>query len=412
MGNNDSSILYNRIFPVTENVLGTIYTASRQENWTNHRTTSANLPDWKLRIVRGENASTTLVAHSKSISGFGSGLSVSNIGTTYGADAVFGYIALLRGDLFPMSSEVPDAGLYSTALGIAEENFVKSYRSARQQVNAGQFIGELRQTLNFIRSPLKSLEKMTLKLGDSLSDINKKLRQATASQKLRAITDTWLAYQYAAKPLANDAAGAYQLLKKNYIDNPSWDVIRIIGTGSSESITPERIELSSTPTGPGYARIRYKAKQSCSVRLIGAYKVSISHPGDAPVWDAAGLSPDNWAPTSWEIIPYSFVVDYFTNAGRVIDAYAASDVDFEWINQTTRQEITRVCVGLVREPGDTDPRNYAYGGAGTMYQKDVSRYPHANSFAPPFRLKIPGLGQGLNLAALANTFDSLKRLKW
>lgn len=412
MGNNDTSILYNRKFPVTENVLGTISTAEVQESWVNFRTTGPNVPDYKGKIARGEDASTTLVGHSRTVTGFGSGFSISNLGTTPYADAVFGYIALLRGDLFPMASEVPSASLYATALGKAEENFVKSYRNASRDFSSGVFIGELRQTLNFLRSPLKSLERKTLDMGDNLKDLNRRAHGLKASQKLSMLTDSWLAFQYGARPLVKDAADAYKALKKNFIDNPSFEMVRIRGDGMAEEATPERLELTDTPTGPGYARIRYSGHQSCSVRLIGGWKKSISHPGNAPVWDSFGLSPDNWAPTLWEIIPYSFVADYFTNAGSVIDAYSASWVEFAWINQTTRNEILHRCVGLVREPGDPDGRNTAYGGAGSITQRNVSRFPHANEFAPPFRLKIPGLTQGLNLAALANSFDSLKKLKW
>lgn len=53
------------------------------------------------------------------------------------------------------------------------------------------------------------------------------------------------------------------------------------------------------------------------------YRGRIDAQVDAPVWnnlDLFGFSAKEFVPTLWELLPWSFLVDYFTNVGDILDA--------------------------------------------------------------------------------------------
>jgi hypothetical protein len=52
-----------------------------------------------------------------------------------------------------------------------------------------------------------------------------------------------------------------------------------------------------------------------------------------------GLLPERFLPTVWELIPYSFVADYFINVGDIISSYAfhRENIAFGW---TTYKAVT------------------------------------------------------------------------
>jgi hypothetical protein len=431
MGRHDTTVTCNQIFEFREFLLGSLVSLeTRQENWVNYRTTGPNFPDWKDRIANLKEATTSLTAFRKECKGFRSGTASFNLGTTPNAQQYTGAIALARSDLYPLHAEAFDDGLYIKALGRAEEDFASKYRERSREFQSGVFIGELAETVRFLKNPAKSLEKLTTgKLADGMKAANRKTRGATNSQKLQAVTDTWLAYVYAAKPLVSDISDAHIALSHQYgfdadgltvssgafvldlqhehnREAQGWrNGIRVRGVGASESVSDQRLEVVK-----GDVRAWFYSKQSCSIIIRGA--VAYGMDGRPSPYQRWGLTPDNWAPTLWEIIPYSFVVDYFTNVGSVIDAWSVGFVDFAWVNMTIRQESTRECRGLTKDPNDTNPQNFAAGGHGVITQKQVARRVHSNEFNPRFSLKLPSTGQALNLAALANTVQSLKKLKW
>jgi hypothetical protein len=114
-----------------------------------------------------------------------------------------------------------------------------------------------------------------------------------------------------------------------------------------------------------------------------------------------GFSPKDFLPTAWELIPYSFLVDYFSNIGGIIYGMSNLFTNLAWHNSTVRKELKfrqwgteYPLPGLVRITG-------AYAKCVTS-KVSVERSKYTGHGVPSLAFKIPGFRslKWLNIAAL------------
>jgi hypothetical protein len=116
-----------------------------------------------------------------------------------------------------------------------------------------------------------------------------------------------------------------------------------------------------------------------------------------------GLLPKNFLPTAWELIPYSFLVDYFTNISTIIDAWSFINGNLAWAYKTERSEIRthNKFAGLsVDSPGKIASFNV---GDTVWVERTVQRR-NLSSLIPNFGFRLPGFGsrKALNIATLVH----------
>jgi hypothetical protein len=122
-------------------------------------------------------------------------------------------------------------------------------------------------------------------------------------------SDSWLAWQYGIRPLISDLEGA---VKEYYKVRSVQPIIRTFsamgrndqrGGGTSTQVSPA---ASYTTVWDQYARIR------CSAEFEDS----------ASAWDQTAQRVGLTDPLllAWELIPYSFVVDWFINVGEFLQA--------------------------------------------------------------------------------------------
>jgi hypothetical protein len=119
--------------------------------------------------------------------------------------------------------------------------------------------------------------------------------------------------------------------------------------------------------------------------------------------DAAlfGFSPEQFLPTAWELVPYSFLIDYFTNIGDIIAGWSSLLVPLKWANKTTRKtnEVTRVAMS-----DKSLTANFQSGTPAIVVGRNtyVVRAKYSGTTVPDFDLRVPSLGsqRWLNIAAL------------
>jgi hypothetical protein len=137
---------------------------------------------------------------------------------------------------------------------------------------------------------------------------------------------------------------------------------------------------------------------------------------DPPLGQATeemGVRARDFLPAVWEAIPYSFLIDYFTNIGDIIEAVSFPLTGIAWGSITFRnhsiRSVERVAVdpdalGVVF-PQDGSNKVFSFKPFFVEWdRKYVDRAVWNGSYIPSFRFEIPGTKNWkkyFNIAALA-----------
>lgn len=221
-----------------------------------------------------------------------------------------------------------DASTVTTVHNRLIQKFLEAADSARSSFELGQDIGELRETIESLIHPMKSLRELTLGYIDRAKRIARRYRGPSAS---RALADAWLEYRFGWRPLASDVADAYVVSKRwQYPDSIRMHVAAgapyAQTNGSySQAVPPGSFKITFRSTG------RYSEKLTFSIRTgqVGGYR---------PLAQELQLDLPHFLPTVWDLIPYSWLVDYFTNVGTYIHALSFRYQDVNWCNLTSKRE--------------------------------------------------------------------------
>lgn len=235
-------------------------------------------------------------------------------------------------------SSLPAKPLYnSKAYEIALGNFLSDASSAIAPLKGGVLVGELRETLRMIRNPASALR-------DGISAYLKRARRLRREHGRRnphtlrkVLSNSWLEYVYGWVPLIEDlksATEAYTKLKNKV------ETVRAFGKGSSGSKTPGVVGLGGHSNYIRYNQI-VSLSQMTTCRIKGVCKADLQGV-DAEAADrlqtALGFNIQDFLPTVWELIPYSFVVDMFTNIGDILNSGYGLTSDWVWTSKSELNE--------------------------------------------------------------------------
>jgi len=192
-------------------------------------------------------------------------------------------------------------------------------------VNLGVAMGESLKTADFISSSMVKVVRsyQLLKRGR----VSESLRTLTGAHQRDwrdipgALSNNWLAYSYGLKPLLNDVYGACKALEK------SWRPRVPIKTVSCSFSRSYDLWQQISPPNGLYHTLG-------SGRARGEVQFVVENPLIRTL-DQVGLT--NPLSVAWELVPFSFVVDWFIPVGNFIDnIQPPQGVDFVrgWISST------------------------------------------------------------------------------
>lgn len=156
-------------------------------------------------------------------------------------------------------------------------------------------------------------------------------RHPKARELRKALSGMWLEYVFGWKPLLGDieaAAVAYKTLADRVKTS-------FCTGGAFETISSSVVEIPQFH--PNYLRWTDITVEKKTDRL--RFKGVVKHAFDGIQQDTAsrvaalsGFRLEEFVPTVWELIPYSWVVDYFTNIGDILNGMHAVNADMAWIS--------------------------------------------------------------------------------
>lgn len=297
----------------------------------------------------------------------------------------------------------------------AKTNYISNAEKARQILQSGEMIGEFSELVRQVSSPAKSLRHG---LGEYVQTVKKRLGARRRNGTLRRnsrdqakmLSDTWLEYSFGWRPLIGGISDVYDYVAET---DPfsRHDTRKIQGVGKAEGAA----WISSTKSQKTISIPGFSSRTRGFTRVVVIYRghVSMSSTAGGYVTEKVGFAPSQWLPTAWELIPYSFLLDYFANIGSMISAlsFPVSALDWTVKSVIIENEGKFVDTKAIWKYGDgiqgsapyqfiSDKRLWRLGGAST-FVKTVQRDPYYGSFIPTLEFSIPGSGtKWLNLAAL------------
>jgi len=197
---------------------------------------------------------------------------------------------------------------------------VKAYAKMKEAgIMSGEVVSDLTATVRMFKRPFDSAQTLLKRMMKSRA---KRLKKS-ASNLARATSDTWLEYRYGWQPIILDC--------KTLIDRADQivasDVVRLVARGSEKGAWNTSKTFSDLTVDPQRLSFYWPRVFSGTVTLNDEVTVSAgvvyekcSRTVSQNAAQLFGTRVEDVNPLVWEMIPYSFVVDWFTNVGEWIQA--------------------------------------------------------------------------------------------
>lgn len=286
-------------------------------SWTEVRSGSG-VPDYRGKISRVEDA-TSPYSRTKAVSiqpgSFSSTIGFNNP-VWGGKEVVTGYLP----------EQLPGVVLSSKAYETALGNFLTDAGLAVSPFKGMVFLGELLETLKMLKSPASSLRDG---ISTYLKRARRHQRRYGARLATKGIAGMWLEYALGWQPLLGsirDAAIAYKAYENEYRYYRAYGKSTSSSTGAAET------------TNGLMGNWTYYLQDSVTTRKtvvrfkgVAAHKInSVDSSRADEIARLSGFSLAEFIPTIWELIPYSFVADYFTNIGDILNSSHGLSADWRW----------------------------------------------------------------------------------
>lgn len=219
----------------------------------------------------------------------------------------------IQGDLLSFGSMFPTAPYYHYDYDHTDENSeIESVKGAVVSSMNSEYdflteMAELKETLGYLLSILNKVRHPLKSFKDAKTALDKKDWKGKSVDYHDAVTSLWMQYRYAIMPLVYSAQDI-----KSVIEHRS-DLYR---TEREKSTLDLNINLKGDSD---VLHFYDKVEGQSIVRAVG--KARYGSDVNLRLIDSIGT---NFATTAWELIPFSFVVDWFVNIGDFLSSHLSS----------------------------------------------------------------------------------------
>jgi len=276
--------------------------------------------------------------------------------------------------------------------------FFKNVRGTQREISGPTFVAEFRDTVRMLKRPASALRDFTISWSERARS---RSRQLKGYPLRKMLAQSYLEYTFGVKPfLADTEAIARAIAKAQYAKR----INRVTAYAKDDDTGP--MVLSGFSPG-GYLKIATESFTSATAftGVNAAVVGETTAPSDGSadtvrrLIDTCGFNWSEVVPAAWEALPWSFVIDYFTNVGDVLSARTTSLANLRFYSISSKLTRRYTSIGHV-VPEINDYVVVPAQAAGSVGSTVVSFQRGKGVVYPTFALEIPGIRQGINLAAL------------
>lgn len=393
-------------------------------------TYGSDVPDYRKLIRAKQSATTSLSAFGVRVEGLWQGNVFVQQRSKNGSDLPYRLTEEIYGDLgIPSStSSLPNTSSPLPAVVTRVHNkaimgFIKKAIAAQTTLQGGVVLGEIRETIhgfkrpasgirNFLNSYCNNVRKIVRSpRGVKIRNYTKKRDRVKEFNSL--LSDTWLEYKFGWDPLVSDVEDAFKTLVDLVVYKEPVKYIQF-RAGDTSNLSPviDTVNCAIVQLKRVYQLSdEYQEKLYGVISLENGLSTSIGGGGYITL-QSIGLDLRSWIPTVYELIPYSFLVDYFTNVNEIINAACFNKTSIKWVNLGTSFQRALKLVSMEMSQASNTVSNFRFDPAPRM-PSDVSfsyiwskkqRSPFFGSLIPSLEFSLPGFGtQAINIAALVSS---------
>jgi hypothetical protein len=215
----------------------------------------------------------------------------------------------------------------------------RALHKARHQLQGGVFLGQIHKTASLMTGVAKRFKTSVAQAVTGMSKVKSQVKNSKASVRRNALANAYLEETFGWENLVKDVQDIAITLAR-IIHFKDRTRLRV-GATSEKSISHG---VSQIQFGSLFCNLVTEERTQAEVIFRGFLQGTPYQAGVAPlerIITLSGFDFRSFLPTMWELVPYSWIVDYFTNIGDVMYALSADTGLVSGLWKTSRVETTR-----------------------------------------------------------------------
>jgi hypothetical protein len=311
-------------------------------------------------------------------------------GKTLYPEAVYGTFI----DTLPAFQNQVTAGTDAKALA----RFYKNLDEAQSHAQGMQFLGEFHEVISQLKRPYHSAVQLVGTHLDRAAHAalkyrprnNYGMKEALANLN-KALADSWLETVFGLRPLVSDTKAIAEAIARHSLDTRRDKIVGSAGETIAGSISSS----TQLANGVSYINIRKDVRETLvhKSRYVGFmdWSRSAALGSNSRLTELLGFRADKFIPTIYELIPYSWLADYVSNLGAVIESGCTSTASVKFGVYTSQVISTKEYIWT---PGSTGAlpviNSLIVPGSGKLIRKRVRRLGFTQVPTVPFSFSLPG----------------------
>jgi len=282
----------------------------------------------------------------------------------------------------------------ANAANQAAGKFYSNAIRARSALQSGPAIIEAAKTYRMLRHRLTQL--LDFRTWKSSLERTKGMNHRNA---LRDMSGAYLEWKFGWDQAQRDIRGALNALNETMDET-------VVVRGSGRAVHSD----ATTNFKHTYGSIEWNCSRSytaaSSARVVGL--VNLYKPGGSELAQSFGLSPENWMPTIWEVLPWSFMFDYVANVSDIINACSLPACAVRWTRSTTKTTVKETVINGLNPrlvDGFTTQTTVSVPDS-TVFESTIVNRTNVPPDIPTLEFGIPGFDKSapwLNTSAIVLT---------
>lgn len=219
--------------------------------------------------------------------------------------------------------------------------FLSKIRDEESPFQALPFLGELKETIDMVRNPLKGILTHTKGYKNRVTRILGAPKKA--DRVSQALEKAYLQWTYGVAPLIGDIESIKEAILKMY---EVKEVKRISVSGEDELPLESRLNATAyIESGWGFMSRHVSTSARIKVRISGALKNELQGPSIEKAQQVASVRLRDFVPAAYELLPYSFLIDYFSTTGDVLGGLFTNTRNLVYASESVK--VTKSAIGVV-----------------------------------------------------------------